>query len=241
VTTAALIVIGDEILNGRVHDVNAPELIDLMAEVGATLLRVAYIGDDLHAIAAEVRLCSELADVVVTSGGLGPTHDDRTVEGVARAFGVPVVRHPEIAAMIHHYWGDRVSDAALRMANVPQGSRLLVGGDELLPLVVVGNTYLLPGIPELFAAKLPSLRRELDGTPAAVRSIYLGCDESRVASILARVDDDYDDVKVGSYPTFQAADHRIWVTLEGTDPARVAEAQRRLLELLPDDTVVRSE
>ena len=111
------------------------------------------------------------------SGGIGPTHDDCTVRGVAAAFGLGVELHPELEAMIRGYWRDRFTPAALRMAEVPAGSRLLAGGDGLLPLIVCRNVYLFPGVPRLFSAKLPSLRRELKGTVKVLNGLYLavGC------------------------------------------------------------------
>src|SRR5210317_403438 len=119
-TTAAAIIIGDEILNAKVRDTNTPLLIDFFAELGVDLERVVVIGDELEGIAAEVATCSEKYDVVLTSGGVGPTHDDCTVRGVANAFGVGVVRHPDIEEMIRGYWGERFTESALRMAEVPE-------------------------------------------------------------------------------------------------------------------------
>jgi molybdenum cofactor synthesis domain-containing protein len=241
-TTAAAIVIGDEILSAKVRDANTPLLIDFMAELGIDLERIVVIGDDCNAIAAEVAKCSEKHDVVITSGGVGPTHDDCTVRAVADAFGVEVVRHPDIEAMIRAYWGERFTESALRMAEMPEGSRLFYGDDGLLPLVVFENVYLFPGVPRLFAAKLPSLRSELSGTPKVVHGVYLNSDESRIAPLVGQVADECPKVKVGSYPRFgEGKDHRLWISLEGIDADHVAAATDRLLELLKDEEVVRVE
>jgi molybdenum cofactor synthesis domain-containing protein len=241
-TTAAAIVIGDEILSAKVRDANTPLLIDFMAELGIDLERIVVIGDDCKAIAAEVAKCSQKYDVVITSGGVGPTHDDCTVRAVADAFGVEVVRHPDIEAMIRAYWGERFTESALRMAEMPEGSRLFYGDDGLLPLVVFENVYLFPGVPRLFAAKLPSLRAELSGTPKIVHGVYLNSDESRIAPLVGQVAEECLKVKVGSYPRFgEGKDHRLWISIEGTDANQVAEATDRLLELLKDEEVVRVE
>ncbi len=240
-TTAAVLIIGDEILSGKVADTNAPLLIDLFRDLGVQLRRLVVLGDDLDEIAAEVASCAGLFDAVVTSGGVGPTHDDRTVPAVARAFGVGVVRHPDVEAMIRAYWGDRFTEAALRMAEMPEGSRLLYSSDGLLPLVVCRNVYLLPGVPRLFAAKLRALRNELTGTPPTVRHLYLSSDESRIAPLLSRVDEEFPAVKIGSYPRFERGDHRVWITVEATAAADVERAVTRLLELLPPEDVVRIE
>ena len=241
-TTAAAIIIGDEILSAKVRDANTPLLTDFMAELGIDLERIVVIGDDCAAIAAEVAACSEKYDVVITSGGVGPTHDDCTVRAVADAFGVEVVRHPDIEAMIRTYWGDRFTESALRMAEMPEGSRLFYGDDGLLPLVVFENVYLFPGVPRLFAAKLPSLRSELSGTPKVVHGVYLNSDESRIAPLVGQVADECPKVKVGSYPRFgEGRDHRLWISLEGVDANEVAAATDRLLDLLKDEEIVRVE
>ena len=238
-TTVAGLIIGDEILTGKVRDANGPLLIDLCRDLGVCLERLVYIGDEIEVIATEVRSCSEQFDAVVTSGGVGPTHDDRTVAAVAHAFGVRVDRHPDLEAMIRAWWGKRFTDAALRMADMPEGSRLLYGDDGLLPLVVFRNVYLFPGVPRLFEAKLGALRGELDGRPPTLRSIYLSSDESRVAPLLGQVADEFGEVKIGSYPRFDAEDHRVWVTVEAPACHAVDAAVDRLLELLPDGEVVR--
>jgi molybdenum cofactor synthesis domain-containing protein len=241
-TSAAAIIIGDEILSAKVRDANTPLLIDFMTELGIDLERIVVIGDDCKAIANEVAACSEKYDVVITSGGVGPTHDDCTVRAVADAFGVEVVRHPDIEAMIRAYWGERFTESALRMAEMPEGSRLFYGDDGLLPLVVFGNVYLFPGVPRLFAAKLPSLRNELSGTPKIVHGVYLNSDESRIAPLVGQVADECPKVKVGSYPRFgEGKDHRLWISLEGVDAGDVSAATERLLDLLEDEEVVRVE
>jgi molybdenum cofactor synthesis domain-containing protein len=241
-TTAAAIIIGDEILSAKVRDSNTPLLIDLMAELGVDLERIVVIGDEYEGIAAEVAACAEKYDVVITSGGIGPTHDDCTVRGVADAFGVQVVRHPDIEAMIRAYWGPRFTESALRMAEVPEGSRLFYGDDGLLPLVVFKNVYLFPGVPRLFAVKLQSLRGELKGTPRFVHSVFLNADESRVAPLLGQVAEEFSDVKIGSYPRYgEETGHRLWISIEAVDAGSVAAATDRLLDVLKDEEVVRVE
>ena len=241
-TTAAAIIIGDEILSAKVRDANTPLLIDLLAELGVELERIVVIGDDCEEIATEIAACSAKYDAVITSGGVGPTHDDCTIKGVADAFSLGVVVHPDLEAMIRAYWGPRFTEAALRMAEMPEGSRLLYGDDGLLPLVVCRNVYLFPGVPKLFAAKLPSLRGELSGAPKIRYEVFLNSDESMVAPLLTRVVDEHPAVKIGSYPRFgEETDHRLWITLEAIDGEKVAAATEGLLELLPSNEVVRVE
>ncbi len=239
VSTGAAVIVGDEILSGKVSDTNAPRIVRLFREAGVTLSRMTVIGDEPAMIADEVARCSRAFDYVITSGGIGPTHDDCTIAGVARAFSVGIVRNPELESMIRGFWRDRFNDAALRLAEVPEGARLLYGKDGLLPVVVIQNVYLLPGIPRLFAVKLESLRHELSGRPTVLHSLYLTSDETAIAALLGAVDSEFPSVRVGSYPQTEHLDHSLWVTLEGTDPAEVERATCRLVSLLPPSDLVR--
>lgn len=239
-TTAAALIIGDEILSGKVHDANAQCIIDLMRDLDVELKRIVTLGDEEQEIADEVRWCSEHYDAVITSGGVGPTHDDRTVAAVARAFDVGIERSPELEGMIRSWWGDRFTDGALRMADIPEGAKLLYSSDGNMPLVVCRNVYLLPGIPRLFHAKIGALRQVLHGQSHASANLYLSSDESAVAGFLAEVDAALPAVKIGSYPRHGLAeDHQVWVTVEAATADEVGLAVDRLLELLPVDEVVR--
>jgi molybdenum cofactor synthesis domain-containing protein len=235
--TASAVIVGDEILSGKVREENLPRLIALLREVGVPLRRVVVIPDEVEAIAEEVARHSAADAWVVTSGGVGPTHDDCTVEGVARAFAVGVVRSPQLETMVRGFWGERITDAALRLADIPQGARLLYGHDRLLPLVVMRNVYLFPGVPRLFEAKLPSLRPELAGAPLFQGSLTLLADETDIAAVLSQVARERSGVKIGSYPQGRRADRRVWVTVEGRVRSEVVEAIDLLIALLPPEAV----
>jgi molybdenum cofactor synthesis domain-containing protein len=240
VTTAAALIIGDEILSGKVRDANTECIIELMKDLGVELRRIVTMGDEEEEIAAEVRFCSDRFDTVITSGGVGPTHDDRTVAAVARAFGVGVERSPELEQMIRTWWGDRFTNGALRMANIPKGASLLYSSDGNMPLVVCRNVYLFPGIPRLFHAKIGAMREVLHGERHATANLYLSSDESSVAIILSEVDDAFPEVKIGSYPSHETGqDHQVWITVEAASCDQVGAAVDRLLELLPNDEIVR--
>jgi len=240
VTTAAALIIGDEILSGKVRDANTECIIELMLEIGVDLRRIVTMGDEEEEIAAEVRFCSERFDAVITSGGVGPTHDDRTVAAVALAFGVGIERSPDLERMIRTWWGKRFTEGALRMADIPKGSTLLYSSDGNMPLVVCRNVYLLPGIPQLFHAKIGALREVLEGESHAMANLYLSSDESAVAHTLSEVDQVFPEVKIGSYPRHEAnQDYQVWITVEAATTDQVGKAVDRLLELLPKDEVVR--
>ena len=128
-TTAAGLILGDEILSGKVRDVNSPLLIETLRDAGVQLVRLVVLGDDLERIAAEVASCAAAFDRVITSGGVGPTHDDCTIAAVARAFSLPLEREPRLEAFVRRRWAGRLIEAALGLADVPTGSRLIGGED----------------------------------------------------------------------------------------------------------------
>ena len=239
-TTAAGIIIGDEILSGKVEDRNAGRLIQTLHRVGVELKRLSTIGDDLEVIAEEVNRCRTFHDHVITSGGVGPTHDDRTMEGVALAFSVDLVVHPVLERLVRDHWKDRVNDAALKLAAIPDGA-VLISSEDAFPLVAMDNVHILPGIPELFAKKLARLEREFCGHPALLHSVYLDADESSFAELLATIEAEHPRVKVGSYPRLTSRGHRVRVTLESRVVTAADAALERLLLKLPADQVVRVE
>lgn len=236
-STLSAVIIGDELLSGKIRDVNSPALIDLARGCGVALGRIVTIGDDPAQIAREIGYCSEHYDHVVTSGGLGPTHDDRTMEGLARAFECPLVRHPQLERLVREHFGDRLNDAALKLAEAPEGARLLDGG--AFPTVAFRNIFILPGVPEIFAAKLDVVRRFLHGRPRTVYRIYVRARESDIAAELGLVHADDAEVQIGSYPQLGRPDFDVIVTVESLEPARARAAVSRLVDLLPAAVVIR--
>src|SRR5271157_1974735 len=142
--SCALVVVGNEILSGKVQDSNAYFAARELRTVGVALKRISVVPDELDAIAQEVKYCAERFDVVLTSGGVGPTHDDVTIEGVARAFGRKVISDPELIRLINEHWVGRLNSAGLKMAEVPDGATLTYAGDRWFPTVQLENVYILP-------------------------------------------------------------------------------------------------
>ena len=156
-TTAALVVVGNEILSGKVADSNSTFLAQQLRELGVALRRIVVIPDEVDVIAATVRELAPAVDVLFTSGGVGPTHDDVTIAGVAAALGRAVVRHPAIEDMIRQYVRGPLNEAHLKMAEVVEGTEL-ESGHLRFPTFRVENIYVLPGIPEIFREKVVALR-----------------------------------------------------------------------------------
>lgn len=240
-TTAALIVVGNEILSGKVIDSNSAFLARELRKVGATLRRVLVIPDELDEIAAAVREMAPRYDVLFTSGGVGPTHDDVTIEGVALGLGRKVVRHPVMEQKLRELFKDRINEPRLKMADVPEGGEMIFEGGLAFPTLKVENLYILPGIPELFEAKLLSIRDRFAADPFHLRVVYSGEMETAIAHHLNQTLAEYPELLLGSYPKYGDAEYRVRITLESKDPEYVERALARLLALLGPGAVIRTE
>jgi molybdenum cofactor synthesis domain-containing protein len=242
--TAGIIVIGDEILSGKTADTNTPFLIAELRELGVRLTEVAVIPDEVATISATVRRFSDRFDHVFTSGGVGPTHDDLTIEGVAAAFGVAVIRHPELERILRAYYTGKnrsVLERNLRMADVPTDVTLVGGSDLPWPVLCMRNVYILPGIPEVFRRKFQAIRERFRDTPFHLRQIFVYSEEGEIARHLDLIAKSYPTVALGSYPLLSpAADgHRVKLTLESKDAAAVQRASDELAALLGTEIIVR--
>jgi molybdenum cofactor synthesis domain-containing protein len=239
-TTAALVVVGNEILSGKVADSNSTFLAQQLRELGVALRRIVVVPDEIDVIAAAVRELAPTVDVLFTSGGVGPTHDDVTIAGVAQALGRAVVRHPVIEDMLRDYVRGPLNDAHLKMAEVVEGTQLEC--EELrFPTFRVANIYVLPGIPEIFREKVVALRGRLAGAPFHLRIVYLRETESAIAAHLNRTLEEFPELLLGSYPTLNNPEYRVRVTLESKDAVYVERALAALLAVLPPHSVVRTE
>jgi molybdenum cofactor synthesis domain-containing protein len=235
--TAAVVVVGNEILSGKVEEANLAVLARELRRLGILLRRVVIVMDEVDAIADEVRELSAAHDWVFTSGGVGPTHDDVTIEAVAKAFGVRVVSSPEMEGMLRAHYGERCTEGHLRMALVPEGAALEVSTEVTWPTIRLRNTWLLPGIPEVFKMKLPVVVARIAGagTPTAFVShaVYVKMDEGVLKPLLDRVVAAFVDVSVGSYPKWLDPTYKTKVTFDGRDEARVLAARDAFVALLP--------
>jgi molybdenum cofactor synthesis domain-containing protein len=239
--TAGLIVIGNEILSGKVTDSNTPFLARELRALGVDLRRILTIPDELEEIAAAVAEFHRCYDVVFTSGGIGPTHDDVTIAGIAAGLGRPVVRHPLIEGKLREFYGAAVNAARLKMADVPEGAELIVDQKLGFPTIKCANLYVLPGIPELFEQKFLALRERFVTTPYALRVVYTRAGEGLIAAHLDATLLAFPELHLGSYPKLSDAEYAVKLTLESKDPAYVERALAHLLALLPPESVVRTE
>lgn len=232
--TAAALVIGDEILSGKIEEANVVALARALRASGVALRRVVVVLDDVQAIAREVTALSTSHDWLITSGGVGPTHDDVTIEAVALAFGARVVSSPDMEAMLRAHYGPLCTEGHLRMALMPEGAALETTAEVSWPTIRMGNTWLLPGIPEVFRMKLPVVLAGIGPARAFLsRAVYAQLDEGVLKPMLDRVVASFPDVSVGSYPKWHDPAYRTKVTFDGRDEARVVEARDAFIASLP--------
>ena len=225
--TAAIIVIGDEVLSGKVEELNARFLVRELRALGVAVRRIEVVPDVREDIAVTVLAASAAHDHVFTTGGIGPTHDDVTIAAIALAFAVPVVRDESLATLIREVSGDRFYERDLRMADVPQGSELIRGEGShhsRWPVVAIRNVYILPGVPSILQRKFAAIRGRFQATPFFSRQVYSRDGEGAIADTLDKAAADFPGVAVGSYPHMEATDHKVLVTLDGRDEAAVARA-----------------
>jgi molybdenum cofactor synthesis domain-containing protein len=205
--TAALVVIGDEILSGRTQDKNVSQVALWLNQHGIRLTEVRIIPDDIARIVGAVNELRAGHDYLFTTGGIGPTHDDITVDAMAEAFGVPVVVHPEARKILENYYRDRpggLTEARLRMARAPEGAELLPNPSSGAPGVKMGNVYILAGVPGIAASMLEALTGKLEGgLPIVSVTVGARAPESDVADLLRETEAANPGVAIGSYPFFK--------------------------------------
>lgn len=232
--TAAAVLVGNELLSGKVKECNLAPLAVTLRALGIRLERVVVVGDDRAAIAAEVRSASAAYDVVFTSGGVGPTHDDVTLEGVAEGFGVSTEIHPHLANLLRAVYGERCTEHHLLMARVPIGGELRTSPEVKWPTVVMRNVWVMPGVPELFRMKLTIVREHLVGPSRIVsRALFTHMEETELKPLLDQAVAEHPQVEIGSYPKWFDETYKTKVTFDGTVEADVEAALAELTGLLP--------
>jgi len=237
VSTAGILVIGNEILSGKVVDTNSPYLCRELRALGVDVERILTIPDAVDLIAENVKSMSQAYDYVLTSGGIGPTPDDLTVDGIAAAFGRPLEFSASIEERIRRATGRDPNPSQLKMARIPAGATLIDSGDLWFPLVVVENVYILPGIPELLRKKFESVRDRFRGIPFVLKRVYVTLMESSIAEQLEALLQEFPELLLGSYPRIHEESFRVMLTLESRDAGYVQRALDSLLARLPASAI----
>jgi molybdenum cofactor synthesis domain-containing protein len=201
---AALVIIGNEILSGRTQDKNLAYLAKWLNQQGIRLHQVRVVADETDEIVEAVNAARAKYDYVFTTGGIGPTHDDITVDAISAAFAVPTVYHPKAEKILRDFYQDRISEARLRMARVPQGAELIENAVSAAPGIKMENVYILAGIPSVMQGMLASLEGKLPGgAPVVSETVSAFVAESQVADLLSQIETEFGDILVGSYPVWR--------------------------------------
>jgi len=233
--TAAMLVIGDEILSGRTRESNMHHLARALTRAGIDLVEARVVRDDAEAITEAVRTLRAAVDVVVTSGGIGPTHDDITADAVARAFDVPIeVREDARAVLAAHYEarGQELNEARLRMARIPEGATLIDNPISAAPGFSIGNVHVMAGVPSIFEAMVASVLPTLTGgAPLLSQTLEIRRGEGDIAGPLGQLAERYPDLSLGSYPFQRDGCFGAQVVIRGADGARVDAAMTELAEM----------
>jgi FAD synthetase len=195
------------------------------------------IPDEIDIIALEVATFSRQFDIVFTSGGVGPTHDDVSIEGIAKAFGRRVIRHPELERLLRSRYSGPLNEARLKLTEVPEGALLIREDGLWLPAVTMENVYIFPGIPDLLRQKFDALKERFREQPYFLRKVYVRESEGNIAAYLHDLLREFPDLLLGSYPDIHNSLYKVMLTLESKDEGYLRAALDRLIALLPTDSI----
>ena len=240
-STAAIVVIGNEILSAKVTDENGPWLAGQLRTLGVDLRRIETVPDDVPVIVDSLRRALGAAKWVFTSGGIGPTHDDVTIAAVAECFGRRVVADERILSSLRAHFGERLNAARRRLADVPEGALIDWSPNSLFPVISVENVAVLPGPPVLFREGFARIRDRYRAAPIFTRALYFDIGEGSLAEHLDAAVARFPSVAIGSYPRFDQADYRVKVTFDGRDEAEVRQAAEFVRGRIPADVILRED
>lgn len=214
-----IVVLGDEVLNAEVREANIAFMLPLLNEWGAEVVLCAILPDHVPTVVRHLRAYLDEADLLILTGGIGPTPDDITRDAVAQAAGVPLVVHPDARAALEAYYGDRMNAHRLLMAQVPEGAVLIPNPLSAAPGFLVGRMAAFPGIPRLLQEMFDWIRPHVAGKRKSRVTLFSRAPESRYAGIMGEVQAAFPDVGIGSYPTVDP-EYRVRIVFRADDPAR---------------------
>ncbi|HEU4342582.1 MAG TPA: competence/damage-inducible protein A [Candidatus Binatia bacterium] len=239
--TAGIVIIGNEVLSGKTQDTNSYFLCAQLRQLGVEVQKISTIPDEIEQIGQEVVTFSKRFDLVFTTGGVGPTHDDVTIEGVARGFGVKVIRNPDLERRMRQRLGADINETRLRMANVPEGAELLATEALFAPVIKLHNVFIFPGIPRILQERFEAIKEGFREAPYFLKTVYVRYGEGVIATILNDVLANFPKLLLGSYPVLDAVDYKVKVTLESKDSDYLDRALQSFLTSLPEGAVHRVE
>ena len=236
--TAGLLVIGDEILSGRTRDVNIAATAEFCTDLGIELREVRVVADETDDIVEAVNALRSRYTYVFTTGGIGPTHDDITADAIAKAFGVALPIHPQARAMLEARWkqtGTEVNEARLRMARIPEGADLIVNSVSAAPGFRIGNVHVMAGVPIIMKSMLEAIAPTLQGGRKVLSvTVKAAVREGTLGGPLGALQEQYPDVKMGSYPQMGRDRVMTELVLRSSDPALLEEAAGKVREMVTE-------
>lgn len=236
--TAGLIIIGDEILSGRTQDTNTAYIAQRLEEIGVKLMEVRVIPDVIETIIGTVRFFRDNFDYVFTTGGIGPTHDDKTADAVAKAFDVPLLKNPQAYQMLADHYQDesKINDARMKMAYIPEGAGLIDNPVSGAPGFIIGNVHVMAGVPKIMQAMMGNILPNLEGGAVIhFRQLVVDRPESSMAHILEQLDKEFASVDIGSYPRYREGSPEVTLILRSADAELLDKAYRSLHDKLESE------
>ena len=239
--TAAIIIIGNEILSGKVVDKNSPYLTKELRALGVDVRKILVIPDEESVIADEIARTWPHYDWVFTTGGIGPTHDDVTINGIAQGLKREVLRDQGIEDYLRERFGSRFNDAVLKLADVPAGAQSIRAENLKYPVLRVENIFIFPGIPEITRRKFDAIKEMFKEKPFFIKKILLNLREEEIANSLSEVLIKYPQLLLGSYPVSIQPEFKVILTLESKDAEYLEAAFTHLISQLPSDKIFKTE
>jgi molybdenum cofactor synthesis domain-containing protein len=231
--TAGLIIIGNEILSGRTQDKNTAYIAQKLEMIGVRLTEVRVIPDVIDTIIGTVRHFSEAFDYVFTTGGIGPTHDDKTAEAVAKAFDVKLLKNAEAYQILLNHYGDEaeMNDGRVKMAYTPEGASLIPNPVSSAPGFQINNVHVMAGVPKIMQSMLDYILPSLEGGDVIKsRQMVINQAESTIAPLIETLESDFKGIEVGSYPRYKNGEPEVTIIIRGTDETQVEQAFEMLEE-----------
>lgn len=235
---ASILIIGNEILSGKVADQNAPYLSTELRKLGVLVDRVTIIPDQIETIADEIRAGRDRSDLIFVCGGMGPTLDDVTMEGISLGLERPLILHTVLRKQMEESYGTVLNGAQLKMASVPEGTELIMTESLRIPVLHYEQIYIFPGIPKLVVKKFEAIKERFREAPFYLVKISLKEREDHIAEDLTKTLATFPGLALGSYPILHQSKHRTLLTLESKEKDYLEKALKYLLDRLPRDVMV---
>jgi molybdenum cofactor synthesis domain-containing protein len=239
--TASILIIGNEILSGKTEDTNSPYLCRELRHLGVDVQRITVLPDLEERIAEEVAKDSKQYTWVFTSGGVGPTHDDVTIKGIAQALSRRLFFHPALEQCLQEFYGHCLNEAQRKLAQVPEGAQLIFCKDMKIPVLTVENIHILPGVPEIMQKKFCAIKSRFQSLPFILRRIYIKGYEEEIAHHLHGVLQEFPKLLLGSYPYLHQKEYQVILTLESKDAVYLEASYHYLMNLLPPQFIFKTE